>query len=152
MVPEHNVTACCGPDNVTSTPKTISCPRCGFTLRPKSPKPPCKPITLQLSRRAKIRRKLARLIEDSELPNDEFAQYVLGLDDMTVHRYLKGHTLPQSRMVQLDNIEHISRSGNMIHLTIRTCAPRPRWEWMLKERNKKRGRKHTQTADLSTAL
>jgi len=142
MATALNVASGCCTDNVQATP--TRCPRCGYLPKPaRTPEncPTARPLKLKLSRAAATRRKLRDLIDESRLPQDEFAQYVLGIDDMTVHRYLKGSVLPQSRMTQLSNIEHISREGDVIHVIIRACPERPRWNWMLKQRKRSKQRK-----------
>lgn len=137
MAPSSNLAADPSTGNSTA-PCPVRCQHCGTppVRRPKRQLPDCGLVQLKLSRSAATRKHLRMLVYASKLPQSEFAQYVLGVDDATVYRYLHGAVIPQSKAVQLRNIVDIKREGTYIHLTIRTCAERTRWNTMILRRNR----------------
>lgn len=117
---------------ITSPP----CQRCGkwtVTYRMRD-RPECELVQLKLSYKASVRQKLKKLVRESRLPKEEFARCVLGVDPTTLFSYLKGGTIPDSRLAYMHSIESVSRSGGYIH-TVTRCPDRPRWNHMLYTRD-----------------
>lgn len=127
-----------GPNPSNTGVSAIRCHQCGVI--PKTLKrrrtPDCGPVQLTLSRGAADRKHLRTLIYASQLPQGEFAQYVLGVDQATLWRYLQGSVIPVSKVSQVRSIRHIERQGNDLHIVLRTCAEKPRWNYMKRRRDR----------------
>lgn len=115
------------------------CENCGGLARPIRPKRQCNgaPVQLALSTKAMLRRRLLQLIHDSRLPQAEFSEAVLGLDSVTLYRYLRGSEIPQSKAKQLRSIEHVTRDGAFTVVVYRTATESYHWPSMLKQRARK---------------
>lgn len=50
----------------------------------------------------------------------DFADQVLGVNEVTVYRYLHGGTIPKSKMRHLERIEAIARDGAYLTVVYRT--------------------------------
>lgn len=131
-----NVVTVAEPSN--SAVATVRCHQCGVVPRPirRRKAPDCGPVQLTLSRRAADRKHLRTLIYASQLPQGEFAQYILGVDQATLWRYLQGAVIPHSKVSQVRSIRHIERHGTDLHIVLRTCAEKPRWNYMKRRRDR----------------
>lgn len=115
------------------------CTNCNGLSRPvrRVPKKPCEMVQLQLSRKAMLTRRLIQLIFDSRLPQAEFSESVLGIDSVTLYRYLRGAAIPQSKAKQLRSIEHVTRDGQFTVVVYRTGSESGHWNMMLNKRARK---------------
>lgn len=117
-------------------PDPCPAPRCGHCGTPQLPrrhaKPPadCGLTQLGLSYEAKTRRVLLQLLLHSRLPQAEFAVAVLGVDQATLYRYLRGKPIPHSKAVKIHSIEHIGRQDSTVHIIVRTTPESSRWRAM----------------------
>lgn len=132
-----NVAGSPAPSNAEETTPSARCHHCGkpphHTTRRKDPD--CGLVQLKVSYKAAIRIKLRKLVYDSQLPKEEVARCVLGVDPSTMWSYLNGGVIPASKASQIHGIAEVYRDGNYIH-TITRCPDRPRWRHMLYTRDR----------------
>lgn len=139
---------------ITDVPNVVPCPaggnsehpihrcdHCGKLpgrKRPKRRAQDCGPVQLKLSEKMILRRRIRDMILMSQLPMVEFAESVLGIDQVTLYRYLNGSVVPKSKAKQLQSIVLIERNDDHVHIVLRPCAERPRWDSMLRRRTQGR--------------
>lgn len=115
------------------------CENCHGLSRPIRKKTTCREGLVQLafSPKAMLRRRLIQLMHDSRLPQAEFSETVLGLDSVTLYRYLRGAMIPQSKAKQLRSIEHVTRDGAFTIVVYHTGSESQHWDMMLNRRARK---------------
>lgn len=62
---------------------------------------------------------LRRVLELSQLPQREFATWVLGCADFTLTRYLRGERIPENRANFLRRLESVTVHGDVLLITLR---------------------------------
>lgn len=86
-----------------------------------------------------MREQLRAILERSELPQREFASWVLGASDVTLSRYLAGARIPECRRNFIRRLERVLVRGDLVIITLRVGAVRKVPRWLL-ERRKRGGR------------
>ena len=73
--------------------------------------------------------RLRRVLERSQLPQREFAQWVLGCADYTLTRYLRGERIPEARAAFLARLESVVSRGELTIIVVRSGELRrlPAW-------------------------
>lgn len=59
---------------------------------------------------------------------------MLGVDEVTLYRYLNGAKIPRSKAIQIRSIEHVERKATVMHVIYRTTPERDRWDAMFRRR------------------
>lgn len=118
------------------------CTNCNGLSRPvrkrrKAPIFDCGMVTLQLSRKAQLRRHFHSLVFRSELPQETLARHIFGIDPATLWRYLNGGVIPHSTESQIRSIQYIKREGADVVVVYNTGAPSKHWDAMLRRRKRK---------------
>lgn len=71
------------------------------------------------------------MLARSELPQREFAQWVLGCADYTLTRYLRGERIPEGRRVFLSRLESVRIHGEHLVIVEHAGAVRRLARWRL---------------------
>jgi len=89
----------------------------------------CPPLSLELSRSTRLRKRLRSLIDSSGLPIVVFGEWVLGRDPRTVQRWLAGEKIPHSAAVWIERLELVELRGGSLMIELRWHEARPRWRF-----------------------
>lgn len=84
-----------------------------------------------------MRKQLRSIVFRAELPQEDLAQKILGMNAATLWRLLKGKTpISDSTASQLSSITHIERQGSQVYVIYDIGGTRPRWDSMVKKRKR----------------
>lgn len=111
------------------------CQECG-ELRRRARVRVCRPVVLELSRSARLRRKLRQLIDSSGIPISVFAEWVFGRDSRTLQRWLAGSKIPESVSIWIERLELVELNGGRLILALKWGERRPRWKYFQQQRKR----------------